>query len=295
MAERPLILLTNDDGIESHALWAAVEAVLPLGDALVVAPNRQWSGAGRSMPYDVSGCITPAPREVAGRHVPAFAVDASPALTVIHAVLQLAPRCPNLVVSGINFGANLGIEVTISGTVGAALEAAAFGIPALAVSLEMDAADHLSGPERGDYRAAQVFTQRFARLLLESPPVADADLLNVNIPADATPASGWRRTRLSRRRYFLPLAPEGTGRPGYRQIEDVEEAEEDTDIRAVKVDGVVSVTPLSLDLTARGEMERAVPELPQAIETPRTGPATDVPPPLTDDSPPAEEGFRLWR
>ena len=135
---RPLILVTNDDGIESRGLWAAVEAVLPLGEVFVVAADRQWSGGGRSMPPYVTGALQRVARSVHGVQVTAYAVDASPALTVVHGVLELAPRPPALVVSGINYGTNLGTEVTISGTVGAALEGGAFGIPSLAVSLDMD-------------------------------------------------------------------------------------------------------------------------------------------------------------
>ena len=255
--EQPLILVTNDDGIESPALWAAVEGLLPLGEVLVVAPDRDWSGAGRSMPHTVTGRLVPAPREIAGRRVSAYAVDASPALAVIHGALGLAPRCPALVVSGINLGANLGTEVTISGTVGAALEAGACGIPALAVSLETGGSDALVGDPVDDYAAAKSFTQCFALSLLSSLLPDDVQALNLNIPRNATPATPWRLTRLSRRRYFLPLVPvgaDGAGRPRYQQIEDPEQAEPDSDIWAVGVDEHVSVTPLSLDLTSRVDL-----------------------------------------
>lgn len=252
--DQPLILVTNDDGIDSSGLWAVVEAVLPLGEVLVVAPDRQWSGGGRSMPHDVSGCIREAHREVDGRRVTAYAVDASPALAVDHGVVELAPRRPALVVSGVNFGANLGIEVTISGTVGAALEASAFGIPALAVSLEMGAEHHLSGDDGADYAASKAFAQQFAEHLLSYDLPHDVDVLNINIPSGATPRTPWRLTRLSRHRYFLPIAPDrenGEGRPGYKLLEDVERAEVDSDVRAIMLDEVVSVTPISLDLTSR--------------------------------------------
>ena len=252
--ECPLILVTNDDGIDSKGLWAAVEAVLPLGEVLVVAPDRQWSGGGRSAPADVTGRIQPATREVSGVPVTAYAVDASPALAVMHGVVELAPRPPALVVSGINFGANLGIEVTISGTVGAALEGSAFAIPSLAVSLEMDPAYHLTGDETADYTAAIAFTRRFARLWLTRTLPRDVDVLSLNIPSSATPHTPWRLTRLSRFRYFLPLPPDrtnGDSRPGYKLIEDLEQTELDSDIRALKLDRVVAVTPLSLDLTSR--------------------------------------------
>ncbi len=255
--EQPLVLVTNDDGINSQGLWAAVEALLPLGQVLVVAPDRQWSGGGRSMPPDVTGRITTASRNVRGRWVVAYAVDASPALTVDHGVLELASRRPALVVSGINFGANLGIEVTISGTVGAALEGGAFGVPSLAVSLDMDPAFHLSGDAGADYTAAIAFTQLFARHLLDNGTLWDVDALNVNVPADATPSTAWRTTRLSRRRYYCPVAPDrahGKGRPGYKVIEDPQFAEPDSDIRALMVDHVVTATPLTLDLTSRRDL-----------------------------------------
>lgn len=251
---QPLILVTNDDGIESPGLWAAVAALLPLGELLVVAPDRQWSGAGRAMPHQVTGRLMVADREVNGTPVIAYAVDASPALAVVHAVLELAPRRPALVVSGINAGANLSTEVTVSGTVGAALEAGAFGIPALAISLEMDQAHHLSPQPEADYMAAAAYVQRFAAALLAGPGLPfGVDALNINVPATATPETPWQWTRLSRRRYFIPLPPErdqGQGRPGYRLIDDPERSEPESDLWAVLVEKVVSVTPLSLDLTA---------------------------------------------
>ena len=254
MEEQPLILITNDDGIDMPGLWAAVSAVLPLGEVLVVAPDRQWSGGGRSMPPHVTGKMRSADRVIDGQPVTAYAVDASPALAVNHGVLEFAPRRPALVVSGVNSGANLGTEVTISGTVGAALEAGAFGIPSLAVSLEMDQTYHLQPKEAADYGAAIHFTRFFAHHLLTHVLRPDIDALNVNIPDDATPSTPWRAVRLSRQRYFLPIPPDranGKGRPGYEMIPNPRQSEPDSDIWAIMVDRVVAVTPLSLDLTSR--------------------------------------------
>jgi 5'-nucleotidase len=251
---RPLILVTNDDGIGSAGLWATVEAVFPLGEVLVAAPDRPWSGGGRLVSRGASGRVRSVWREVSGVRVSAYAVDASAVHTVVHGVLDFAPRTPSLVVSGINCGANLGTEVSISGTVCAALEAAALGVPALAVSQEMDPTYHPTDDPECDYAAAIEYTRRFARRLLNDALPRDVDVLNLNLPSDATPATPWCLTRLSRRRYFVPSMPDredGTIHPGYRQIEDAEEAEEDSDVRAVRVEGRVSVTPLSLDLTAR--------------------------------------------
>jgi 5'/3'-nucleotidase SurE len=106
--------------------------------------------------------MRPGSRQVHGQCVTAYAVDASPALAVQHAVPELAERPLSLVVSGINFGLNLGTEVTISGTVGAALKAASFDIPALAVSLEMDPANYLTGDRLADYTVAMAYIQEFA-------------------------------------------------------------------------------------------------------------------------------------
>jgi 5'-nucleotidase len=265
----PLILVTNDDGIDSSGLWASVKALLPLGDVLVVAPDRQWSGAGRSMPAGTTGQLLRADREIGGRQVSAYAVDASPALAVVHAVVELAPRRPSLAVSGINFGANLGTDVTVSGTVGAALEAGAFGIPSMAVSLEMDSAFHLSGPPAPEYSAAQTFIGLFASRLLTCALPHDVSAINVNIPSGAASDTVWRLTRLSRLRYFVPLAPErtdGQGRPGYDAGMAAEQAELDSDMRATIVDRVVSVTPLSLDITSRlsfSSMDRSASDIAQ--------------------------------
>jgi 5'-nucleotidase len=258
--QQPLILVTNDDGIDSAGLWAAAEALLPLGEVLVVAPDRQWSGGGRSMPPHVTGRIRPVVRETQGQQVSAYAVDASPALAVQHAVLELAARPVSLVVSGINFGLNVGTEVTISGTVGAALEASAFEIPALAVSLEMDPAYHLTGDLSADYSAAMAYIQRFAWHQLIHAPIHDVDVLNINLPSDATALTPWRLTRLSRQRFFKPKVPDradGQGRPGYAAIDDLGRVEVDSDIWALQTDRVVSVTPISLDLTSRVDLAAA--------------------------------------
>ena len=133
---QPQILLTNDDGILSPGLWAAAEALSALGYVNVVAPREQWSGAGRSLPNTSDGIITPQIVTVNNQDWTVYSVGGTPAQSVLHAVYEILPEKPRLVVSGINYGENIGLGVTISGTVGAALEGAALGIPALAISLE---------------------------------------------------------------------------------------------------------------------------------------------------------------
>ncbi len=206
------------------------------------------------MPRHVTGRIKPAFAEIDGEGVAAYAVDASPALAVDHAVMELAPHPPAIVVSGVNYGANLGIEVTISGTVGAALEASAFGIPAMAVSLEMGPHYHLTGDDAADYAVSRAIIRQFAAYLLAHRLPGDVDILNINVPAVVGSQTAWRLTHLSRRRYFLPVPPDranGEGRPSYRLINEPTQAEPNSDIRAVMVDRMISVTPLSLDLTSR--------------------------------------------
>jgi len=254
--QKPLILVTNDDGVESAGLWAAVEAVAPLGEVLVVAPDRQWSAAGRSMPQDVTGAVSECRRDVGGQTVRVYGIDATPALCVVHAMMEFVPRTPALVVAGINFGENVSTEITISGTVGAALEAAAFGTPALAISLEMTVAEHLTGGEAKDYSASQYFTALFAQRLLDRAMPYDVNALNVNVPDTATPGTPWRLTRLSRQRYFVPLEPDranGHGRPGYTVRAEPGQAEPDSDVWALHSARVISVTPLSLDMTSRAD------------------------------------------
>ena len=260
---KPLILITNDDGIESPGLRAAAEAAVSLGDVLVAAPDGQWSGAGRSLMHQLHGEVSPYPLEVDGRSISAYQVDGSPAAVVLHALLELAPRRPDLLISGINYGENLGADSTVSGTVGAALEAAAGGLPALAVSLQVPKRMHTCPSDEVDFSAAIHFTRLFAACLLETPLPFDADVLKVDVPSGATPDTAWRLTRVSRHTYFAPLPPQRndlsqSARIDYQPIAHPERTEPDSDIYALAVDRVVCVAPMSYDLTARvdrGRME----------------------------------------
>lgn len=258
---KPLILFTNDDGIESPGLWAAVEALDGLGDLLVVAPREQQSGMGRSLPVTSEGRIYEQQQRVNGANITVYAVDGTPAQAVQHGILELAPRLPSLVVSGINYGENAGNGVTISGTVGAALEASSMNIPALAMSQVTPKDLHLTHTDF-DFSAAGYFTRYFAEWLLTNPRLPDdVDVLKVDVPAGATVETPWRITRLSRRRVYWPTRPERTtlrdvGRLGYEALTDPARAEPNSDVYAVLQDGVVSVTPLSLDLTSRTDLFR---------------------------------------
>jgi len=258
---RPLILVTNDDGIGSPGLRAAVRAALRLGEVLVAAPSGQQTGAGRGMPGNGPLLLEPVPLVLDGRPIRAYAIPGTPAQTVMYGALVLAERPVDLVISGINYGENLGVEITASGTVGAALEAAAMGIPALAISRETHKRFHFNPEEGMDFAAAQHFAELFGRMLLARKMPPDVDALKVDVPEDAGAETPWRVTRVSRQRYYYPLPPENPdlSKPvyidyGVRLYMDT--LERDSDIWALAVDRVVSVAPISLDLTSRVALDQ---------------------------------------
>jgi 5'-nucleotidase len=250
------ILLTNDDGIRSPGLWAAASELSKLGYVTVAAPREQCSGMGRSLPNTSDGIIHKEQVQVNGQTWDAYAVGGSPAQAVLHGVLEILPQKPDLVVSGINYGENVGLGITISGTVGAAMEAAAMGIPALAMSLETDTQYHLSLSRDIDFSAAGYFTAYFARLLLERKFPQEVSLIKVEVPAAATPTTEWEVGRLSHTRYYDPLPSkrdswEQLGPIWYKQSEGINMEPEDTDVHILRTKKKVAVTPLNLDMTAR--------------------------------------------
>ena len=233
------ILVTNDDGIYSPGLEALAEGLRALGEVVVVAPDREKSACSHSLTMHRPLRI----QEVRPR---VFAVDGTPADCVnvaVHGLLK--DDRPVLVASGINLGANVGDDVTYSGTVAAAQEGAMLGIPALAVSVNA----------RADFRfeAAVEHAVRVAGLLLRDGP-AGCRFYNLNVP-NLSPAEirGVRWTRLGRRVYWDALEervdPRGRS---YYWIGGSQEAgmrdEPGTDMRALLED-CVSVTPLRLDRT----------------------------------------------
>src|SRR5688500_101446 len=253
---RPQILLTNDDGIRSPGLWAAAASLSDLGFVTVTAARDQSSGMGRSLPSTSDGIIEEKRVEVNGREWSVFSVGGSPAQAVLHAVYEVMQRKPDLVVSGINYGENVASGITISGTVGAAMEGASLGIPSMAVSLEAEAKFHLSYSEEMSFVVAAEFTARIARLLLERKLPADVNLLKVDVPSDATVDTPWQWTRVSRQRYYQPVPPqrESLSEPGvmeYREAAEFEHEPHDTDVYVLRKKRMVSVSPMSLDLTSR--------------------------------------------
>lgn len=250
------ILLTNDDSIHSPGLWAAAEALDPLGYVHVVAPREQQTSTGHSMPVKSTGIIGEKTLNVNGRDWQVFAVDGSPGQSVLHGIYDVIEGKPDLVVSGINYGENVGAGITISGTVGAALEAASMGIPALAVSMQTGQEHHFTHSKDIDFSAAGYFTRLIASRMLEKELPDDVDLLKLDIPKDATPKTPWVLTRLSRHRYYEPRPAQRNslsehGPVGYVINLKPEGVEEGSDVHALLIEKKVSLTPISIDMTSR--------------------------------------------
>lgn len=256
MNTEPQILLTNDDGIKSPGLWAAAEALDELGFVTVVAPKEQSSGTGRSFPSFCKGDVHQELLLVNGKEWTVHSLGGTPAMAVLYGILGLIPDKPDLVVSGINYGLNVGSGVTISGTVGAALEGASAGIPSLAISLETDPKFHASYSQDIDFKTAGYFTKYFAEKLLSQNMPEDVQVLKVEVPADATPDTDWQISRLSTMRFYEPNAErkspqEGNVVMGYDLAHDYDRSAPGTDSYTVINQRSVAVTPLSLDLTSR--------------------------------------------
>jgi 5'-nucleotidase len=237
-----LILVTNDDGITSPGLHALSAELKRLGRVIVVAPEAERSAVGHAITTTIPLRIQEFRR---GDEVVGFATSGTPADCVKIAVRALLEVPPDLVVSGINRGSNLGTNVIYSGTVSAATEARILGIPSLAISLDADA--------DADWSYAAVVGRRLAAQVLERglPPGV---LLNVNVPnLPAGRVRGFRITRQGSSRFTEEFVAreDPRHRPYYWLTGSYEVNDDDpeTDGWAV-ANGYVSVTPISFDLTA---------------------------------------------
>jgi len=230
------ILVTNDDGYRSEGIQALVVALRPLGDVTTVAPVQEASAIGHALTLR-----RPLRLETIDERV--FAVDGTPTDCVNIAVTQVFKGLPDLVVSGINKGWNLGDDVTYSGTVAGALEGALLGIPAIAVSLRQtrDTYDFSYAA-----RAAAVMADAILR-----QPLPARTFLNINVPKG--PPKGSRVTVLAKRNHVTSVAtrhdPKGRAYFWIEEGQNDWEPHDRSDYQAVR-DGYVSVTPLHPDLTA---------------------------------------------
>jgi 5'-nucleotidase len=240
------ILVTNDDGVMAPGLFALVKEMRQIGKVTVLAPDRNWSGGGHVKTLDRALRVREA---LLADDTVAYASDGAPSDCVALATLGYVKEKIDLVVSGINVGANLGHDVTYSGTVTAAMEAVIAGVPGIAVSLEVPEG-YLAGIDFGP--AAQA-ARMVARNVIKQglPPEI---LLNVNVPfLRDDQIKGFRLTRQGLRVYHSRLDErvDPRDRPYYWIGGDAPTGvpERGTDIGAL-AEGFISITPLQLDLTA---------------------------------------------
>jgi 5'-nucleotidase len=234
MPKRPTILVTNDDGIHSPGLKALAEGLKGTGEIFVVAPDRERSAAGHSLTLHKPLRAT----EVAPGW---YVVDGTPTDCVTLGVMGMLKEKPQLIVSGINLGANLGDDITYSGTVSAAVEGTLLGIPSFAISAVE--------PLRQDLNTVALFAARLAPLVLERGLPQDT-LLNVNVPVGEV--KGVAMTRQGKRSYneliVEKIDPRGKTYYWIGGGEPTWELLGGSDYEAV-VEGKISITPLHLDLT----------------------------------------------
>lgn len=232
-----LILVTNDDGFFSKGIQTLAEILQELGEVYIVAPDRDRSAVSHALTMH-------RPLRVDLIKEKCFSVNGTPTDCVVVGVKKLLPREPDLLVSGINKGANLGEDVTYSGTVSAAIEGTILGVPSFAISLV--------GERPFRYETASYFALRIAKFILEKKLPADT-LLNVNVPNKALQEiNGIKVTKQGKRSYensiheiYSPWGEKqywiGGGIVSWQKMDG-------TDIQAI-MENYVSVTPLHIDLT----------------------------------------------
>jgi 5'-nucleotidase len=243
-SDEKLILVTNDDGIRAEGLRCLRRALSPLGRVIVVAPERQQSGASHALTLS-----NPLRSNTIEKDV--IAVDGTPTDCVLLAMRGLLEDRPMLLVSGINHGPNLGDDVTYSGTVAAAFEGTLLGLPSIAMSV--------SSWEECRFEAAERFAGIVAAQVLEHG-LPEGTLLNVNVPSiPPEKIAGVKVTKLGKRVYRDAVVrktdPRGRAYYWIGGQPPIWQSGEDTDFGAIE-QGMISVTPLQLDLTDYKSMDR---------------------------------------
>lgn len=251
---KPLILVSNDDGIDAPGLYAAVKGAAALGTVVVSAPAHQQSGKGRGLQRgpDIGTSHVTNRFERFPEVEHAQAVIGSPAQAVMYACMEyLAGRTPDLVITGVNLGYNVGSGLPTSGTFGAAHEAwSLFSVPALAVSSQT--LDHGGDGSEIDWDACADVVAHWGRFVLEEGLPDSVALLNINIPIGATVDTPMKRTIVSYECDWS-YVPANGGRlspaSGIRLIDNPHEErfEPNSDIRVVR-DGFISVSPISAQM-----------------------------------------------
>ena len=242
------ILISNDDGYRARGILALRDALQALGELTVVAPDRNRSGASNSLTLEV-------PLRVGQAEPGVYFVQGTPTDCVHLAISGLFAFAPDMVVSGINDGSNLGDDVLYSGTVAAATEGRFLGKPAVAFSLNTDG---LRGESERHFETAAYFARVIVERL-QTAPIGRATILNVNVPnLPVADVKGIRITRLGNRHRSESIikAEDPRGRPVYwvGPAGASQDAGPGTDFHAI-AEGFVSVTPLTVDLTDHAALD----------------------------------------
>ena len=235
----PTILVTNDDGISSDGIVALYMAMKEIGNTYIIAPDREKSAVGHALTMH-------RPLKVEKLNENIYTVNGTPTDCVVVAVEKLLEKKPDILISGINRGANLGDDITYSGTVSAAIEGTMFGIPSVAISMVYEEGKTIR------FKTAAAFAKRLVLFLLEHSMPADT-LLNVNVPnVEESEIKGVKFTRQGKRVYdnaiHETLDPWGRKHYWIGGGTPTWSGEDDTDIAAVRRN-FISITPLHLDLT----------------------------------------------
>ncbi len=232
----PKILVTNDDGVHSDGIHALADALRPLGDVLVVAPHVEASAIGHALTLR-------RPLRMEQLRDGVYEVDGTPTDCVNIAITKLYTTPPDLIVSGINKGYNLGDDVTYSGTVSGALEGALLGVPSIAVSQERTRGAY-------DFRHSAAAAATIAAMVLRDGIIGSQTFLSLNVPSGAP--KGFRLTVQAKRNHVTTvderIDPRGRQYYWIEEGENAWEPHDRSDFQAVR-DGYVSVTPLQADMT----------------------------------------------
>ncbi len=259
---KPYILITNDDGVYSSGLKALAEALNDLADIIIVGPIKQQTGMGRAFPYQSdNGIIERVNLEINHKPIMAYGVHGSPAYVVAHALLELVERKPDLCLCGINYGENLGLSITCSGTLGAAFEANSHGISAIAFSKAFDLdKQHDENLNILDWTNDKILIHKIITQILKLGFPPDVCLYNVNLPKEVNADTKIRMTRQSRSNYseFDRVNKRDYTKPHHltsTTTSDFMHLDKHTDIYTVAVDKLVSVTPIRWDISLDNKIE----------------------------------------
>ena len=251
------ILITNDDGVTSNGIIALYNAVKDIADTTIVAPLHQQSGVGHAITLMKPLRAIPT---IIGEDIQAYAVTGTPTDCVIVGSRNLMDEKPDLVISGINIGENLAKSITTSGTLGAAFEAAYFGIPAIAVSLQVKREDvkFKDGVREIDFTFAEKIVRKFVKKVLEHGMPEGVNIFNLNIPAE--PASeNIVQAHLANKMYDTDIEEriDPYGHPYYWIVGGlIMDERKDTDVYSVRVLNQPTVTALSTDLTKKIDLDK---------------------------------------